>query len=72
MDMTDMTYDEGSMDVVIDKGALDALMSDDSGEYAHTYIHTYIHACIITSYLHLSPCYRGIYSEGQQDVQMYW
>ena len=48
MDMTDMTYDEGSMDVVIDKGALDALMSDDSGEYAHTYIHTYIHACIIT------------------------
>ena len=46
MDMTDMTYDEGSMDVVIDKGALDALMSDDSGEYAHTYIHTYIHTCV--------------------------
>ena len=47
MDMTDMTYDEGSMDVVIDKGALDALMSDDSGEYAHTYIHTCVHHNII-------------------------
>ena len=45
MDMTDMTYDEGSMDVVIDKGALDALMSDDSGEYAYIhYIHTYMRA----------------------------
>ena len=32
MDMTQMTYETGSQDVVIDKGALDALMSDSSEE----------------------------------------
>ena len=43
-----MTYDAESVDDFINKDTSDALMGDDSGEYAHTYIHTYIHACMHT------------------------
>ena len=49
MDMTNMTYTAGSMDVILDKGALDALMSDETGIHPciHTYINTYIRTYII-------------------------
>ena len=42
MDMTNMTYEAESMEAILDKGALDALMSDDSGN-VHTNVHIYIY-----------------------------
>lgn len=45
MDATDMTYDDGSFSVVLDKGTLDALMSD-TNESTVALVNKYLEVCI--------------------------